>query len=204
MSIARLNWDGLEPALEFRLRQKMFVMMTKSLLDSRAVIGGLVLAAGAGALALSAAPAPATAQQQYANLIPNDMSNCAPGKGPAVRVTVTGVKSGSGNLILRHYHARSSDWMKSKRYIAKLHSPARKGNVSFCVPVPQAGNYAMTVQHNVDGSFKTSLSNDGAGMSNNPDVKTFVGIPRPPGVDKTTFKAGEGVTRISIQMRYMD
>jgi hypothetical protein len=39
-------------------------------------------------------------------------------------------------------------------------------------------------------------------MSNNPEVKTFLGIPRAPDLAKTRFSAGAGVTRIAIQVKY--
>jgi hypothetical protein len=41
-------------------------------------------------------------------------------------------------------------------------------------------------------------------MSNNPEVKTFLGIPRPPALSQTRFRAGEGVSRIAIQVKYQD
>lgn len=157
------------------------------------------LLAGA-ALAL---PHGLAAQPKFTNLIPNDMSRCAAGAGPAVRIDVSGMKSADGLLIVRAYHARQADWLKGKKYFAKIHEPARKGAMSICVPVPQAsGDYAIVVQHDVNGDYATSFSVDGAGMSNNPVIKTFLGIPRPPAVEAAAFAVGSGVTRIAIAMRY--
>jgi uncharacterized protein (DUF2141 family) len=148
-------------------------------------------------------PASIGAQPKFTNLIENDMSRCAAGAGPAVRIEVSGMKSPEGLLIVRAYHARQSDWLKGKKYFAKIHEPARKGRMSVCVPVPKAGgDYAIVVQHDVNADYATSFSVDGAGMSNNPVVKTFLGIPRPPAVGAVAFPAGEGVTRIAIEMRY--
>lgn len=153
--------------------------------------------------AVLAAPQGLAAQPKFTNLIPNDMSRCAPGNGPAVRIDVSGMKSADGLLIVRAYHARESDWLKGKKYFAKIHEPARKGAMSVCVPVPQAGeHYAIVAQHDVNGDYATSFSVDGAGMSNNPVVKTFLGIPRPPAVKATAFPVEAGVTRIAIAMRY--
>ncbi|MFN3990705.1 MAG: DUF2141 domain-containing protein [Erythrobacter sp.] len=169
--------------------------MTALALRSCAVL----LAAG---LALGA-PQGLGAQPKFTNLIANDMSRCAPGAGPAVRVDVSGMKSADGLLIVRAYHAREADWLKAKKYFAKIHEPARAGRMSVCVPVPKAGgSYAIAVQHDVNGDYATSFSVDGAGMSNNPVVKTFLGIPRAPDVASVAFPAGEGVTRIAIEMRY--
>jgi uncharacterized protein (DUF2141 family) len=166
---------------------------------SRLAIVAAALAAGGLAIGGIASPLWA---QVFARKISNDMSLCAPGKGPSVRIDITGLKSAEGFLFVRTYRALSSDWMKSKRYLTRVDTVPRKGSMSVCVPLPAAGDYALTVQHDVNGNHDTDLSIDGAGMSNNPTFKTFLGIPRPPSVDKTTFRAGPGVTRISVQMRY--
>ena len=157
-----------------------------------------------GAVALGlAAPGSIAAQPKFTNLIPNDMARCAPGTGPAVRIEVNGVKSADGLIIVRAYHARAADWLKGKKYFAKIHEPARRGRMAVCVPVPRAGGqYAIAIQHDVNGDYKTSFSDDGAGMSNNPVIKTFIGIPRAPAVETVAFPAGEGITRITIDMRY--
>jgi len=171
-----------------------------SALSSR--VFATVLAAGL-ALGMPATLGAQGAAPKFTNLIENDMSRCAPGAGPAVRVDVTGMKSADGLLIVRAYHAREGEWLKAKKYFAKVHEPARKGRMSVCVPVPAAGeNYAVAVQHDVKGNYATNFSTDGAGMSNNPMVKSFIGIPRPPAVDKVAFPVGSGVTRIAIEMRY--
>ena len=136
--------------------------------------------------------------------IDNDMSRCAPGQGPAVRLEVTGLKSASGNLFVRTYRARESEWLKSRRYLHRIDTVPRKGAATVCVPLPAAGDYAIAVQHDVNGNMEKDFSTDGAGMSNNPEIRTFLGIPRPPGLDKTRFRAGEGVTRVAIRMRYQD
>jgi uncharacterized protein (DUF2141 family) len=158
---------------------------------------------GVAAIALVAAPAAAQGYT-YARSGPNDMSLCAPGKGPAVRIAVSGIKSSSGNLFVRAYPARSSDWLKSKRYVMRVDSEARQGSMTVCVPLPAPGDYAIAVQHDANGNRKTDISTDGAGMSNNPAIKKVLGlVPRPPSVDKARFTAGEGVTRMSISIQYL-
>ena len=153
-------------------------------------VAGLVLAAPLAA-------------QSYGTKISNDMSLCESGKGPAIRLDVAGLKSGEGNLFVRTYYARSSDWLKSRRYIHRIETRPRKGSTSVCVPLPAAGAYAITVQHDVNGNRETDLSIDGAGVSNNPKFGSFLGIvPRPPGVDKARFVAGDGITRMSITVQY--
>lgn len=158
---------------------------------------------GAAAIAASLAIAPASsAQSGYAQVISNDMAKCAPGKGPSVRLRITGLRSGEGNLFVRTYKATSGDWLKSKRYITRLDAKPRAGAMSVCLPLPAAGQYAIVVQHDENGNRETDFSSDGAGMSNNPEIGSFLGIPRPPSVGKAAFTAGSGVTPMTIAVRY--
>lgn len=166
-------------------------------------------AKGLGALALVAGTTVAftpslAAQGDYANVIGNDMSKCASGKGPAVRVNISGLRSSSGNLFVRTYKANGRDWLKGKRYLTRLDAKPRAGSMTVCVPLPAAGRYAIAVQHDANGNRAMDFSKDGAGMSNNPEIGSFLGIPQPPSVGKAAFSAGNGVTSLSIQMRYRD
>lgn len=157
----------------------------------------------AAGLALAGMVAAPVAAQGYGSKIGNNMSLCAPGKGPAIRLEISGLKSAEGNLFVRTYHARSSDWLKSRRYIHRIDTAPRKGTTTVCVPLPAAGAYAITVQHDVNGNRDTDLSIDGAGVSNNPKIGTFLGlVPRPPSLDQTRFTAGPGITRMGIAVQY--
>ncbi|MBD59405.1 MAG: hypothetical protein CL808_04710 [Citromicrobium sp.] len=159
------------------------------------------LIAACGGLAL----APVGAQaQRYAQVIGNDMSKCSGNAGPAVRLTIEGLKSNAGNLFVRTYHAKRSDWLKSKRYLTRLDTKPQAGTMTVCVPLPASGTYAIAVQHDVNGNRETDFSTDGAGMSNNPKIGSFLGIPTPPSVDKASFSAGSGVTNLRITVRYRD
>ena len=110
----------------------------------------------------------------------------------------------SGNLFVRTYRARESDWLKSRRYLHRIDTTPRKGAMTVCVPLPSAGDYAIVVQHDANGNREKDFSADGAGMSNNPGIRKILGlVPRPPSVDKVRFNAGSGVTRMAISMQYM-
>ncbi len=164
----------------------------------------LPLAAVGVALSGGGVSAPLAAQAHtYARTSTNDMSLCAPGKGPAVRIMVSGMKSSTGHLFVRTYPANRQDWLKSKRYIMKVEATPDEGGVAVCVPLPSAGDYAIAIQHDVNGNRKTDFSTDGAGMSNNPTISKFLGIPRPPALEKVRFTAGEGITRLAIAIRYL-
>lgn len=164
----------------------------------------LVRRAAAGLALAGLVSAPLAAQgYAYARSMNNDPNQCAAGKGPAVRVTVNGLKSSAGNLFVRAYPANSRDWLESKRYVIRVDARPQAGSMTVCVPLPAAGDYAIAVHHDVNGNRKSDLS-DGAGMSNNPGIRKILGlVPRPPSVDKVRFNAGEGVTRMTINMQYM-
>lgn len=164
---------------------------------------GLRLVAGAAMLGLAAAPV-AGQGYAYGRSGPNDLGQCAAGKGPAVRIAVSGLKSSDGNLFVRAYPANKTDWLVSKRYVMRVDAKPQQGSVTVCVPLPAPGDYAIAVQHDANGNRKTDVSTDGAGMSNNPGIKKVLGlVPRPPSVEKTRFTAGPGITRMSIAMQYL-
>lgn len=159
---------------------------------------GMTLAAlGAGA-AMLATPISA---QTYRQTISQDMGKCAPGQGPAVRVTVNGVKSSSGMVRVQSYRGTKSDWLEKGRWINRIEAPARAGRMTFCMPLPASGTYGIAVRHDVNGNGKTDISKDGGGMSNNPSINIFnLGKPS---YQKTAFKVDGGVHSISINMKYM-
>ncbi len=161
--------------------------------------------AGLSALGLAAAggamlSAPAAAQGEYRQKISNDMRKCAPGKGPAVRVTVSGIKSASGKVRVQVYRGTKADWLESGRWLNRIEVPARKGTMTFCMPVPASGTYAIAARHDANGNGKTDIRQDGGAMSRNPSINIFnLGKPS---VSKTRFDTGSGVSSISIQMKY--
>lgn len=140
-----------------------------------------------------------SAQAQYHQEIRNDMSLCR-GAGPAVRVNVSGIRSAQGNIRVQIYRATEADWLQSGRWMYRIEVPAQAGNMSFCLPVPAEGSYAVAVRHDVNGNGSTDLRTDGGAMSNNPALNLF-NLGRP-SVRRTAFNVS-GVTTININMRYM-
>jgi uncharacterized protein (DUF2141 family) len=159
------------------------------------------LTAGLAVAGLAAGLAVATpAAAQYRQIIPNDMRKCS-GQGPAVRVNVAGVKSSSGTMRVQLYHATKQDWLESGRWLYRTEAPAKAGNMSFCMPVPGTGSYAIAIRHDVNGNGDTDIFSDGGAMSNNPSVNIF-NLGRP-SVKKTAFAVGNEVKTINLQMKYM-
>jgi uncharacterized protein (DUF2141 family) len=146
-------------------------------------------------LAVLAGPA----QAQYREAISNDPARCR-GDGPAVNVTVTGIKSSTGRMRVQLYRATKADWLEKGRWIHRIEAPARQGSMTFCMPVPQAGSFGIAVRHDVNGNGETDLTQDGGGVSNNPAINVFnLGKPS---YDKAAFQVN-GVRSITITMRYL-
>lgn len=160
--------------------------------------GKTFVATAALTMALGSLPAPALAQ--YRETIGNDMSRCSSGAGPAVQVTVTGIKSSSGTIRVQSYRGTKEDWLEKGKWINRIESRAKAGTMTFCVPVPSTGTYGIAVRHDVNGNGKTDIREDGGAMSNNPSINIFnLGKPS---YTKTAFSVGAGVTSIRINMRY--
>jgi uncharacterized protein (DUF2141 family) len=150
------------------------------------------------ALGLSA-NAPAAAQ--YRQKIVNDLTKCYAGSGPAVMVTVDGVKSSSGRMRVQSYRATPDEWMAKGRWISRIEVPAAEGTMTFCLPVPGAGSYGIVIRHDINGNGATDIFSDGGGMSNNPSIN-ILNLGKP-SYKKTAVPVGNGVKSIRIMMHYM-
>lgn len=165
-------------------------MLSTSARLSANLLASAALAIGAGA----------PAQAQYRQKIANDLSDCRGGNARAVLVTVEGVKASTGRVRAQVYRATAADWLKKGRWLNRVEASAKAGSMSFCLPVPSSGNYAVAVRHDLDGDGETDLMGDGGAMSNNPSINIF-NLGRP-SVSKTSFAVGDGVKSIRVQMRY--
>ncbi len=144
---------------------------------------------------LSSAPAFAGGQ-----VVPNDLGKCQQGAGPAVLVNVSGVKESTGKIRIQTYRGTSSEWLKTGAWLHRIETPAKAGNMQFCLPVPSAGTYAIAIRHDINGNGKTDIFGDGGGMSNNPSINIFnLGKPS---YKKTAFDVGNAVKSINISMKY--
>ena len=134
-------------------------------------------------------------------VINNDMARCTAGNGPAVIVQVRGVKEAAGRIRVQSYPATGGAWLAKGRWINRVEARANTGAMSFCVPVPAAGNYGIAVRHDRNANGKTDISKDGGGFSNNPSIN-ILNLGKP-SVGKVSFYAGTGVTRITINLKYL-
>lgn len=159
------------------------------------------VAVGLMSVAAMIAAVPAMAHGQE---IGNDMERCAgSGKGPAVLVDVRGFAAPTGKVRVQSYPGTKAAWLTKGEWLHRIDIAARPadGAMRFCMPVPQPGKYGIAVRHDRNGNGKTDISSDGGGFSNNPSISIFnLGKP---GVEKAAFYAGPGVTKITINLKYM-
>jgi uncharacterized protein (DUF2141 family) len=142
----------------------------------------------------------APAQAQYNSYLSHEQAKCR-GDGPAILITVTGVKASRGKLRVQLYRATKQDWLETGRWLNRIEVPARAGTMSVCMPAPQPGTYGIAIRHDVNGNGETDLTQDGGGMSNNPSINIFnLGKPSH---TKVAFSLAQEVKSMSIRMRYM-
>lgn len=143
------------------------------------------------------------------SVIPNDLSKCSAGKGPAIMVTLRGLRANDGERLdgkvrVQTYKATKEDWLQRGRWLNRTESLPRGNSMKFCMPVPKAGNYGVAVRHDVNGDGKTNINGDGGGFSNNPKLSGFRVITGRTGVKVSSAKitVGSGVKQIVIDMNY--
>ncbi|MET0362234.1 MAG: DUF2141 domain-containing protein [Sphingobium sp.] len=145
--------------------------------------------------------APAWSEGRQIN---NDLARCAASAGgPAILVDVRGLAVASGNVRVQSYPATKAAWLAKGAWLSRIEAPARPegGAMRFCLPVSEPGRYGIAVRHDRNGNGKTDLSEDGGGFSNNPSISIFnLGKPS---VDKAAVNVGPGVTKITINLKYM-
>ena len=163
--------------------------------------GKLSLASAALATASMALAVPASAQLQYRQKISHNASKCQSGTDrPAVWITINNIAESRGTLRVQSYRGIQSEWLKKGRWLNRIELPARAGQMTVCMPIPQSGTYAIAIRHDLNGNGDTDLREDGGGMSNNPSINVFnLGKPS---YTKTAFSVGNGVKSITINMRY--
>ncbi len=159
------------------------------------------VAMGLMSVAAMIAAGPAMAHGQE---ISNDLARCgADARGPAVLVDVRGFAANTGKVRIQSYPATKSAWLAKGEWLNRIDTLVKpaNGSMRFCMPVPQPGQYGIAVRHDRDGNGKTDISRDGGGFSNNPSISIFnLGKP---GVEKAAFQVGPGVTKITINLKYM-
>jgi uncharacterized protein (DUF2141 family) len=144
---------------------------------------------------------PATAE-----MLGSDAAACTARSGPAIQVSVTGLKDRKGSLKLELYPANEADFLKDDRDLIAAGKTFRRvraptpasGPVTMCIRVPHPGQYALLFTHDRDGKNKFNFWADGAGFPSNERL----GRSRPK-VDEAVINVGRSVAVINIRAQYL-
>jgi uncharacterized protein (DUF2141 family) len=131
---------------------------------------------------------------------------CRPSEpGPAILVTVAGLKDREGRLKLEVYPSTDRDFLADDNVLLgegktfrRVDIPIpRQGPVRLCVRVPAPGAYSLSLLHDRDSNRKFSLSADGIGFAGNPRLGH-----RKPAAAAARIVAGPRVTATEIVLNY--
>ena len=125
--------------------------------------------------------------------------------GPAIMVSVRGLKDRAGDLKLEVYPSDDKDFLaddnvllsQGKVFRRVVEPVPAKGPVQLCIRVPRPGSYDLSLLHDRDGNHKFSLSVDGIGFSGNPKLRWSK-----PKASEARIVAGSGITPIQIILNY--
>jgi uncharacterized protein (DUF2141 family) len=125
--------------------------------------------------------------------------------GPAILVSVAGLKDRAGMLRLELYPdddagflADDNQLIKAGKTFARADLPvAPAGPVSLCIRVPQPGRYALSLLHDRDANLKFGMLSDGIGFPGNPRL----GWSKPRAAE-ASIVAGPGITHTTIVLNY--
>ena len=158
------------------------------------------------AFAPVAGAGPAWAQVESNRNLGKPEGHCRAGEsGPAVMITVVGLKDRRGVLRAELYPDNDKDFLEDDNILinagkifrrVELPVPAA-GAVQLCIRTPGAGNYALALLHDRDANRKFGFSTDGVGFPNNPRL----GLSKPKAA-AARFPTGPGVSDISIRLNY--
>lgn len=158
----------------------------------------------AALLALS--PAAALAQVESNPNLGKAEGQCRPGEaGPAVLITIAGLKDRRGHLRAELYPDNDKDFLEDDNILVNAGKTFRRveipvpqtGAVQLCIRTPGPGPYTLSLLHDRDSNRKFGLSTDGVGFPNNPRL----GLSKPK-ADATRFNTGPGITTITIRLNY--
>lgn len=125
--------------------------------------------------------------------------------GPAIRVSIAGLKDREGRLRLELYPANDEDFLAPDKVLIAAGKPFKRveqqvpavDGTTMCIRAPASGRYALSVLHDRDGDGKFGFLRDGVGFSNNPRLGR-----RKPQASAVALTVGSGVAHVQIVMNY--
>lgn len=126
--------------------------------------------------------------------------------GPAVLVSVTGLKDRRGLVRAELYPADDSDFLADDAVLINAHKVFRRvdldlpasGPVMLCLRVPAPGRYSLSVLHDRNRNLKWDKLSDGLGFGGNPKL----GWSKPKAL-ASSITVGTGPTRTEVVMNYL-
>ncbi|MGD9473323.1 MAG: DUF2141 domain-containing protein [Novosphingobium sp.] len=134
-------------------------------------------------------------------------ARCRPSEpGPAVRVTILGLKDRAGTLRAELYPDNDADFMQDDNILLSAGKTFRRvdmkipasGPVAICIRAPQAGTYSMALLHDRNGDRKFNPFKDGAAFPGDPRIRRSK-----PKAAQARVSIGSGVSGISVRMNYL-
>lgn len=131
---------------------------------------------------------------------------CRPGEtGPALLVSVVGLKDRAGTLKLEIYPANDQDFLQDDKILIAQGKTFRRveeavaasGTPTLCVRIPGPGKYGVSLLHDRDANHKFNLSGDGVGFAGNHRLSWSK-----PKAAASSVVAGAGLTRVPIVLNY--
>ncbi len=161
----------------------------------------IVFIAAAALAIIGAAPVPSSPSLGRAE------GRCRPGEpGPALLITVSGLKDRGGTLKAELYPANDTDFLADDNVLVNAGKTFRRvlvdivktGPAQICIRVPAPGAYGLSLLHDRDGNGKFGASADGVGFGGNPQSLG----PFKPKIAIGRVTAGAGVTQVNVRMLY--
>lgn len=131
---------------------------------------------------------------------------CRPGEtGPALLVSVVGLKDRAGELKLEVYPANDQDFLQDDKILIAQGKTFRRveeavpasGTPTLCVRLPGPGKYGVSLLHDRDANHKFNLSVDGVGFAGNHRLSWSK-----PKAAASSVVAAAGLTRAPIVLNY--
>ena len=131
-------------------------------------------------------------------------TTCPPEGAAAVLVDIAGFRNRAGQVRVRVFGGAPKTWFDKRHWLARIEVPVpATGRITYCMPVPRPGVYAVDVRHDTNGNGKTDRS-DGGGASGNPKIGLFdMLLARKPDPQKVQVRVGAGVTTVPITLMYL-
>lgn len=135
-----------------------------------------------------------------------EAARCRPHEtGPAILVTVEGLKDRAGTLRAEVYPATDGDFLADDNVLVSQGKTFRRavigvpssGPAQLCLRVPAAGDYSLSVVHSRSGGHGFSLLRDGIGFAGNPRLGHSK-----PSAEEARIVAHGGITPTTVVMNY--